>query len=430
MHRRRFLQLLGVAASTPLVARCGGDPDPGRYTDEDVARLARQRTTESASAGKGPFGPQRYDGYRGLAELPWFEIDTNGVLRCVADDFPEAIDFHCHLGMSMLFAPELDLLVETPRVAHLLDCDARDLKEPNEPNEPNARGDLGDPGCPLDLDVYINGNFSQAALRRLRWETVSQALWGSAVAATHTIPNLLREMDASRVGQAVVLPIAFNFPFGDDLASRWHTAVETAGAEQRLLVGASVHPRDPDRIAALEAQAARGAQVVKLHPTVQRFYPDDASVMELYAECERLGLVVFFHGGRAGIEPKSSQPYAMPRHYEGALASFPNLQFVLGHGGARDGEAMRELAGRYQNAWLGIHGQSVTELSEMIRLTGGRRLLFGTDWPWYHLAATLAKVLIVTEDRPELRTAILRDNAERLLAAAAPISVRAIRTHS
>ena len=84
--------------------------------------------------------------------------------------------------------------------------------------------------------------------------------------------------------------------------------------------------------------------------------------MDLYAEAQNLGLVVFFHGGRAGIEPESSHRYALPRHYEAALAEFPNLQFILGHAGARDSEAMIALAARYDNAWLGIHGQSLTML--------------------------------------------------------------------
>jgi hypothetical protein len=150
---------------------------------------------------------------------------------------------------------------------------------------------------------------------------------------------------------------------------------------------------------------------------MQRFYPDADEAMEVYEAADRLGLIIFFHGGRAGIEPESSHPYAMPRHYEGALSAFPNLNFVIGHGGARDGKAMLDLALRYENAWLGIHGQGVTHLDHMIRRSGGERLLFGTDWPFYHLAATLAKVLIVTDDpgRNEIRHAILRGNAERLL---------------
>ena len=129
--------------------------------------------------------------------------------------------------------------------------------------------------------------------------------------------------------------------------------------------------------------------------------------MPIYEEAQKLGLVVFFHGGRAGIEPESSHPYAMPRHYEAALANFPQLQFILGHAGARDGEAMLELALRYDNAWIGIHGQSLTHLEKMIKKTRGDRLLFGTDWPFYHIGASLAKVLITTEKRLDLRERIL-----------------------
>ena len=43
------------------------------------------------------------------------------------------------------------------------------------------------------------------------------------------------------------------------------------------------------------------------------------------------------------------------------------------------------------------------------------RVLYGTDWPFYHQALTLARVLIATEDDPALRRAVLHDNAARLL---------------
>jgi len=390
--------MLAAGAAGLTLPGCGGSPEPGRYGDADIEALERQRRREKERAGRGPFGLQRYRGYRGLAELPWFELDSQGVLRCVADDFPPAIDFHCHFGMSLLLAPDVDLLASGGRVEHLLDCDA------------------SEPGCELDLDIYINGNFTAADLRALRFGVVAQALWGSRAAATQTLPNLLAEMDAMRVEQAVILPIVFGLPFGDDLNERWAAAIAEAGEGARLRLGASVHPSDPERIAALRRYAARGARVVKLHPTMQRFYPDDPDLLELYAECERLGMIVFFHAGRAGIEPESSHRYALPRHYEGALAAFPKLPFVLGHSGARDAAQMLEIGSRYENAWFGIHGQGVTQLHEMIQRTGGERMLYGSDWPFYHQAATLAKVLIVTDDAPELRAAILRENAEGLLA--------------
>ena len=42
------------------------------------------------------------------------------------------------------------------------------------------------------------------------------------------------------------------------------------------------------------------------------------------------------------------------------------------------------------------------------------RVLYGTDWPFYHQALTLARVLIATEDDRGLRRAVLHDNAARL----------------
>jgi predicted TIM-barrel fold metal-dependent hydrolase len=393
LDRRAFNRLL-LTTAAGWAAGCG----PGdRYTDADAARLRAQKEAELARSGRGPYGEQRFRGYDGLAELPWFELDESGTLRCIAEDFPPAIDMHAHLGMSLLFAPDIDLQARTPRVHHLLDCDRYD------------------PGCELDLDVYINANFTDAGLEELRNEAVAQLLWGSRAAATHTIPNLISEMDATRVGQAVLHPIAIGLPFGDDPNTRWRAALERAGVGDRLLVGASVHPRDPERIARLQREAARGARILKLHPAMQRFYPDAPEAMEIYAECGRLGIVVFFHAGRAGIEPERLHRYTLLRHYEPMLKRFPEVTFVFGHAGARDGADAIELAARYPNVWMDVHGQGVTILGEMVERLGGNRLLYGTDWPFYHLAASLAKVLIVTEGRPELRREILRGNAERLL---------------
>lgn len=397
LTRRRFIQ--AVAASAPVALQaCGAEPEPGRYTAEDIELLSQQRSDEAARSGRGPYGRQVYRGYRGLAELPWFELNDDGVLHCVDDSVPRAVDVHAHFGISVFLAPEVDLHATPPRVRHLLDCDATD------------------PGCDLDLDIYINGNFDAAALKALQRSTLAQGLWGSGFAKTQTLPALLAEMDSMRVQHAFVLPIKTGLPWGDDLTERWYAAIEQAGAHARLSAGLSVHPLDADCIAQMQAHAAAGMRMMKLHPTVQQFYPDDPVLMPLYEEAQRLGLVIFFHGGRAGIEPESRHRYAMPRHYEAALANFPQLQFVLGHAGARDNEAMLQLAMRYDNAWLGIHGQGVSRLEEMIQRTGGERLLFGSDWPFYHLAPSLAKVLLCTRgpQRQGIRRQILRENALRL----------------
>lgn len=398
LTRREFQRgLLGTAAALALPG-CGADPskDPEQYTAEDVARLEQQQREEAAMAGKGPHGRHVYRGYRGLAELPWFELTPEGRLR-TAVELPGIIDIHTHFGMSVLFGGELDQTARSERVHHLLDCDATD------------------PGCELDLDVYVNGNFSEEAHSALQKEFLLGGLGLSEATRTHTAANLLAEMEDTGVTQAAVLPIEFGLPFGDSLSERWIRAIRENGWEDRLLPYASVKPGPgaPERLRAL---AAAGAKGIKLHPEMQRFFPDSPEAMEVYAECERLGFPVVFHAGRSGIEGERLRPYALMRHYEPAAAEFPGVRFIYGHGGARDLEDAIPIVKRHRNVWLGISSLGLRQLDRAWQAVGADRLIFGSDWPFYHLATTLAKILIVAEKDPVARDLMLRGSAEAMLA--------------
>jgi len=397
MDRRRFLGGMFASAAAFALPGCSNGTN---YTQEDVDRLERQRQAEAAARGKGPYGEVRFRGYRGLAELPYFELDENGELRLTVEGLPPGIDFHAHLGMNLLFAPELDLLQRTPRTRYLLDCDREN------------------PGCEIDLDVYINSAFSEEMHEELESELASQLFFGSGAAATHTIPNLVAELDRVGFGEAALLPIAPGLPFGDRLTETWLDAIARSDRRERLIPFASVHPSWSDARARLRGYAERGARGVKLHPEMQRFFPDAPDSMEVYAECEQLGLPIIFHAGRSGIEPEFMRKYALIRRWEAPVRDFPRVQFVLGHAGARDVDDAIELARAHDNVWLEITGQGVTKLGEIIERVGTEKLVFGSDWPFYPLAATLAKVLLVTEKQPAARALILRTNAERIFAAA------------
>jgi predicted TIM-barrel fold metal-dependent hydrolase len=397
IDRRGFARLALGTLAAMATGGCGSAPT---YTDADREALEQQRSHERARAGKGPLGRLRFEGYRGLAALPYFELAADGTLR-LAVEIPPAIDFHTHFGIALLFAPAIDLDVRTPRTEYYLDCDATD------------------PGCALDLDVYQNANFTDAAHTELVRQMRDQLLpWGGRQARTHTLANLLAELDAMRFERACVLGMAMGLPFGDDLTRTWMQAIERSPARDRFVPFASVHPRDSGWRGKLRDFAARGARGVKLHPEMMRFAPDDPAAMEIYAECERLGLPVIFHAGRSGIEPESIRPYALIRHYVPAIAAHPRVQFLLGHAGARDVADAVAAARAYPNVWLEIACQGASELASMLDVVGHERLVFGSDWPFYPLAATLAKVLLVTEGKPAARAAILRDNALRVFATA------------
>lgn len=345
-----------------------------------------------------PLDTLKVRGYRGLAELPYFELDSAGRLRLTVDDLVPGVDFHTHLAVNMFLAPGIDLLQQTPETRYMIDCDA------------------SEPPCVLDLDVYMNRIATSAMLDHMESEVMGMIFLGSDAAKTHTIPNLLAEMNAARVRQAVLLAIAPGFPFRDNLTQRWHDAIARSGARDRFLLFGSVHPTSrgaSDRLRELHRQFnLRG---VKLHPTMQRFDPDAREAMEVYQTCAELHLPVFFHAGRAGIEPEFTRDHALMKHYVAPVREFPQVPFVFGHSGARDCRDAIPIAKAHRNVWMEIAGQGVSALRELLAALGPERLLFGTDWPWYPVAATLAKLLIVTEKDTTVRNLIFGDNARRLL---------------
>jgi predicted TIM-barrel fold metal-dependent hydrolase len=398
LDRREAVRLLlggGLAAALPVGPGCGGGADdPEAYTAEDAARLARQQAEEAARAGGGRFGPLVFRGYRGLAELPWFEVGADGRLRTVAE-LPGIVDIHAHFGMDFYLG--IDPTRRSERVEHLLDCDATD------------------PGCRLDLDVYVNANFTEEAHAALPRKFATGA-FDLGPSRTHTAANLLAEMDDVGVERAAILPIEIALPFAASLTERWGRAIRANGWQDRLLPFASVDPHADDAPDRLRAHADAGARGVKVHPEMQRVYPDAPEAMALYEVCRERRLPVVFHAGRSGIEPEGIRKFALMRHYEAPAAEFPDVHFVFGHGGARDLERAIPIARAHRNVWLGLSSLGVSQIDRALSALGPERLVFGSDWPFYHLAVTLAKILIVTRGDAGVRDALLRGNAEAVLA--------------
>jgi len=390
--RRELLRLAAgvLAAGAGGSTGCGGGDD---YGEEDARILAERIDAGRARAGAGRFGELRFRGYTGLAELPEFGLDEAGELVLAKRGVPRAIDIHAHLGVGVFLAPRVDLLQRTERVRHFLD----------------------DPEV-LDLDVYMNDNFTPEARRRLTREQLRQLVLGSEFAATHTAPNLVAELDRMGFERACVLPIALGLP-GTDLTEDWIGTLAGTPLAERLVLGASVHPRDDAWQPKLRRAVAGGARIVKLHPEFQRFFPDAPEAMEVYAECERLDVPVIFHAGRSGIEPEFLRKYALMRRYVGAVESFPNVRFVFGHAGARDLPDAVEIARRAPggNVWLGTASIGVSALDQALAALGPERMALGSDWPFYHVGSALAKALIITRGDAGARRQLVRGSALEIL---------------
>ncbi|MCC6216927.1 MAG: amidohydrolase family protein [Polyangiaceae bacterium] len=334
--------------------------------------------------------PTRFENLHDLARLPWFAVREG---RLVVDDpsLPLAIDLHTHLALSYVRRRDVDLRRRS-RARHYL---------------PAERA--------VDLDVYQNRNFTPEDLSSLKRDLTLSTLLGGGIRATHTLPNLLDEMKELRIACSVLLPI--DLPRVSDNAREW---LHVTRGEPAIVCFGSVHPWERDVEVRLDEQVALGARGIKVHPAVQMVRPDAERCMALYRACGRRKLPVLFHCGPVDIETRLGRYLSQVRHYERALAECPETTFVLGHSGALQMPEALAFAHRYPNVWLELASQSVSNVRRLVTEAPRGRTVFGTDWPFYHQATGLAKVLLATEGDDALRREVLHDNAARLLGAAAP----------
>ncbi|MEI8256649.1 MAG: amidohydrolase family protein [Deltaproteobacteria bacterium] len=330
--------------------------------------------------------PTRFENLLDLARLPWFGVRDG---RLVVEDptVPLAVDLHTHLALSYVLPNRVDLLRASPRTEHYLPTDR-----------------------PLDFGVYANRNFMHDDLSRMERDLALGSLTAGGMRATHTVPNLLREMGELRIANAVLLPI--DFPALSDNAGAW---LRAAAGRAPLIGFGSVHPAVRNPGAALDRQIALGARGIKVHPAVQLVRPDSAWAMRLYAACGARGLPVFFHCGPVDIEPLLGRYLSQVRWYERAVAENPDTVFVLGHSGAMQLEEALRLVARYPNVWVETSSQSLQSVRRILAEAPADRIMHGSDWPFYHQAMSLAKVFLATDQDTRARHAELYGNAARLL---------------
>lgn len=329
-----------------------------------------------------------FSGLLDLARLPYFDV-RDGRLVLADPSLGPAIDVHTHLALSFGNRGNVDLRAAPRPAEHFLSAERA-----------------------LDFDVYQNRNFTPVDLTLMRRELSLHALCpvncgGRRV--THTLPNLTREMNELGITRSVLLPI--DMPLISRNADAW---LEAAKGNTQVLCFGSVHPFDPFRRRKLDAQITAGIRGLKVHPAVQLVPPDHDRCMSLYRLCGERHLPVLFHCGPTDIETERGRRCSQVALYERAVAECPETRFVLGHAGALQLEEGLGLAERYPNVYLEIASQSLPGVRRILERAAPERVMYGSDWPFYHQAIGLAKVFLATEGAPSLRRSILSENACRL----------------
>jgi predicted TIM-barrel fold metal-dependent hydrolase len=151
---------------------------------------------------------------------------------------------------------------------------------------------------------------------------------------------------------------------------------------------------------------------LKLYPPCG-FEMDDEGLYPLYELCSAHGLPVLSHTGPSWESMRTEREY--PRSVLRVSEEFPKINFILGHGGARDWRSNVDVAKARKNVFLEVSTfqksiREERELDDRFRYFFDHipdQILFGSDWPMFALGSTLQNII-----RMVRRPAVLKDDEQ------------------
>lgn len=340
-----------------------------------------------------------------LIDCPELELTEFGdfVIRkdCIKDY--QIIDFHCHLfsGMKELF-PEI------------LSKEIQDMKS-----------SFFDQGCfnfsleLFDIDkVYFTG-FPESIISIDGMKAWWKMLMGGLLVRRASVKRLLRDMKMNHISSALVLQI--NPP--DRNTAEVMEDITTKNRE--LMTFGAIHPKDGNIEEKIEKYLLSNIKGWKLNPHIGGFHIDDRQSMDLIKVLAETKLPILSCSG-LGMPKEYLNSYIMPKKlkeetltqcinkFHKVFEAVPDATFILAHGGIFESDELVTLMQEFPNTYTDISTQPSDNIRKLIDKVGSERILFGTDYPFFNHAFSIASVLRATSQEEERRNIFSR-NALRLL---------------
>ncbi len=223
-------------------------------------------------------------------------------------------------------------------------------------------------------------------------------------------------MDEAGIDYAVILaelaPITSGIAANEDVA-------RFCSQSPRLIPFASIDPNTSENPVDELAELVRnqGFKGLKLYPTYQHFYPNEAKIYPLYAKAQELDIPVLLHIG-SSIFTGSRLKYGDPIYLDDVAVDFPELKLVQAHSGRPFWyQKALTLARIHENVYMELSGlppqNLLTYFPELERIA--HKVIYGSDWP---AVPTIKENIIALGGlnlNAEALRMILGENAARLL---------------
>jgi predicted TIM-barrel fold metal-dependent hydrolase len=216
--------------------------------------------------------------------------------------------------------------------------------------------------------------------------------------------NLLLQMDSCGISRSVLLIADFGHAMGEAELSleeiySLHREILKKHADRFVVFGGVDPRRGRSAIDLFERSITQfGFSGLKLYPPCG-FELDDPILYPLYEICDQHDIPVLTHTG------PSFPSLTTERKYPGSILKiceeFRNVNFILGHGGAKAWRANVNLAQRKKNIFLEVSTFQTNiikpeELASRFRYFFDRipdQILFGSDWPMFMMGSTFQQII-------------------------------------
>ncbi len=227
-----------------------------------------------------------------------------------------------------------------------------------------------------------------------------------------SVGGLAASGKAAGIDVSVIMPIATS-PKQTEKINAF--AAENCRREGILSFG-SLYPFDEDYERTLENIKELDLPGIKLHPEYQGFFVDCPEIRRIVKKCEELGLLVMLHSGDDHGAPPPI--HCTPERLANLLDYVSGSNIIAAHMGGWNiwDDVERYIIGKpiYIDTSFSLHLLDGERAAKMIRNHGVRRVLEGSDWPWYSQAQSLAMVRALPLDEEE-KALICGGNSARIL---------------
>ncbi|HUT59999.1 MAG TPA: amidohydrolase family protein [Phycisphaerae bacterium] len=194
--------------------------------------------------------------------------------------------------------------------------------------------------------------------------------------------EMIRQMDEAGIAQSIIYAVDAPIVYASN--EYVHRLCERYG--DRLIGFASVNPMRSGAVEkfqrAIEDLSLRG---LKLHPPLQRFFPNDESVFPLYEKAAELNVPVVFHVGTTPFGSLCRLAHANPLLIDDVAVAFPSLRIMLTHLGTLWHHEAFMVVEKNPNVYIdtAAYLYEIPEIltRDTVERIGRDKVIFGTDYP-------------------------------------------------